>query len=75
MAHIRQCRPDSGLGFQVKVFKIFEVVPSSLGSGRKSVLGGMHAFKERCPPRQRSRVERLKANVESLLTKVTVENE
>ena len=33
MAHIRQSRPDSGLGFHVKVLKIFQVVPSSLGSG------------------------------------------
>ena len=30
-AHIRQSRPDSGPGFQVKVLK---VVPSSLGRGR-----------------------------------------
>ena len=30
---------------------------------------------ERCPPRQRSRVGRLKAKVEPLLTEVTVENE
>ena len=27
-AHIRQSRPDFGLGFQVKVVKTFEVVPS-----------------------------------------------
>ena len=33
MAHTRQSRPDSGLGFQVKVLKTFQVVPSSLGSG------------------------------------------
>ena len=33
MAQIRQTRPDSGLGFQVKVLKTFEVVPPSLGSG------------------------------------------
>ena len=33
MAHIRQSRPDSGLGFQVKVHKIFRVFPSLLGSG------------------------------------------
>ena len=33
MAHIRQSGPDSGLGFQVKVLKMFLVVPSSLGSG------------------------------------------
>ena len=32
MAHIRQSRPDSGLGFQVKFLKTFNV-PSSLGSG------------------------------------------
>ena len=34
MAHIRQSRPDSGLGFQVHVLTLFEVVPSSLGSVR-----------------------------------------
>ena len=34
MAHVRQSRPDPGLGFQVKVVSTFEVVPSSLGSGR-----------------------------------------
>ena len=33
MAHIRQSRPNSGLGFQVKVLKTFLRVPSSLGSG------------------------------------------
>jgi len=33
MAHVRQSRPDSGLGFQVKVLKPFKVVPFSLGSG------------------------------------------
>ena len=32
MAHVRQSRPDSGLGFQVKVPKTFQVVPSSLGA-------------------------------------------
>ena len=31
-------------------------------------------FQERCPPRQKSRVERLKAKVKPLLTQVTVEN-
>ena len=36
MAHIRQPRPDSGLAMTVKVFKTFEVVPSSLGSGWRS---------------------------------------
>ena len=31
--HIRQSRPDSGLGFQEKVLHTFQAVPSSLGSG------------------------------------------
>jgi len=35
MAHIRQSRPDSGCGFQVKVLKTFQVFPSSLGSGTR----------------------------------------
>ena len=30
MAHIRQSRPGSGLGFQVRVLKIVQVVPSPL---------------------------------------------
>jgi hypothetical protein len=30
VAHIRQSRTDSGLGFQVTVLQIFQVVPSSL---------------------------------------------
>ena len=34
MAHIRQSRPCSGLGFEVKVFQALQVVPCSLGSGR-----------------------------------------
>ena len=34
MAHIRQSRPDSGLGFHVKVLQTFQVVPSSFGGGR-----------------------------------------
>jgi len=33
VAHIRQSRPDSGLGFQVKVLDTLQGVPSSLGSG------------------------------------------
>ena len=33
MAYIRQSRPDSGLGFQVKVVEAFQLVLSSLGSG------------------------------------------
>ena len=33
MAHIRQSRPDSGLGLHVKVLQPFQVVSASLGSG------------------------------------------
>ena len=33
LAHIRQSRPDSGLGFQVKFLTTFYGVPSSLESG------------------------------------------
>ena len=36
MAHVRQSRPDSGLGFQVKVLEAFQGVPSSLKSGLKT---------------------------------------
>ena len=32
MAHIRQSRPDYGLGFQARVLEPFRVVASSLGS-------------------------------------------
>ena len=37
MAHIRQSRPDYGLGFQVKVLRTFQVVPFSLGSGSEAL--------------------------------------
>ena len=33
MAHVRQSRPDFGLGFRVKILQTFRAVPSSLGSG------------------------------------------
>ena len=33
VAPIRQSRPDSGLGFQVRVLETISVVPSSLGNG------------------------------------------
>ena len=33
MPHIGQLRPDSGLDFQGKILKAFQVVPSSLESG------------------------------------------
>ena len=32
--HIRQSRPDSGIGFEVKGIDLFELVASSLGRGR-----------------------------------------
>ena len=32
MAHMRQSRPDSGLGFQVKVLTTIQGVPFSLGN-------------------------------------------
>ena len=38
MAHIRQSRPESGLGFQVKVDVLFGVVPSSLEEKKKRLL-------------------------------------
>ena len=33
MAHVRQSRPDDGLGYQVKVVRIVRDVASWLGSG------------------------------------------
>ena len=33
VAHIRQSRPDSGLGFQANILETFKVFPSLLGSG------------------------------------------
>ena len=33
MAHVRQSRPGSGLGFQVKGLNTFQLVLASLGSG------------------------------------------
>ena len=41
MAHIRQSTPDSGLDFQTKVFKIFNTVPISLGSGGTAYGSGL----------------------------------
>ena len=46
MAHIRQSKPDSGLGYQVKLLILFQVVPSSLESGYRDRLDkktGTHA--------------------------------
>ena len=36
LAHIRQSKPDSGVGVQVKVLKTCQGVPSSLGSGQEA---------------------------------------
>ena len=36
MAHIRQSRPDYGLGVEVEVLTTFRVVPFSLGSGEEA---------------------------------------
>jgi len=35
MAHVTQPRPDSSLGFQIKLLDTFKYVPSSLGSGER----------------------------------------
>ena len=40
MAHIRQSRPDSGLGFRVQFIETFWFVSSSLGSGCVNPAGG-----------------------------------
>ena len=40
VAHVRQSRPDSGLGFQAIVLKTLSVVPSSLGSGPRKRSSG-----------------------------------
>ena len=37
MAHIRQTRLDSGVGFQIEVLHLFSTVPSSLESGEARV--------------------------------------
>ena len=39
MAHVRQLRPDSGLGFQVNFLKVLYVVPAWLGSGLRRLRG------------------------------------
>jgi len=44
MAQIRRARPDSGLGFQVKGSKAFQVVPSSLESGRTKAANAFFLF-------------------------------
>ena len=46
--HVTQPGPESGPGFQVEVFKVFRVVPSSLGSGSLdgSIVKDLSAFIE-----------------------------
>jgi len=39
MAHIRQSKPDSGLGFKSNFLKTLQRVPSSLGSGQQLMSG------------------------------------
>ena len=63
---IRQSRPDYGLkGLGLSHFS---------GQRLQTLLMCWLLAQERCPPRQQSRVERLKAKVETLSTQVTVEN-
>ena len=38
MAHVRQSRPDSGLGFQVKILKMVSMVPYSFASGGPDII-------------------------------------
>ena len=45
MAHVRQSRPDFGLGFQVNALDQSEVVGISLGSGRVRVSVSCSAFR------------------------------
>jgi len=53
-AHIRQSKPDSGVGFQVKALKNIlsssgKVVPSSLGNGRGTGSGSGSGRRGGCP--------------------------
>ena len=50
MAHVRQSRPDSGRGFQVKTLKPFSVVSSSLGSGASADLLVLDPLSPGMPP-------------------------
>ena len=44
MAHMSQSRPASGLDFQVKVLKTFEMVPFALGRGIKKKRDSSSSF-------------------------------
>ena len=88
VAHVRQSRPVSGLDFHAARFQDaglqlvgFRVSGLRLTHSRchstavqvSVLLTRCAALGRRCPPRQKSRVEPLKAKVEPLLTEVTVE--
>ena len=51
MAYVRQSRPDSGLGIQLKVIETSQGAPSLLGTGHQR-LAGLDQPRERgaCPP-------------------------
>jgi len=56
MAHIRQSRPDSGPGVQVKALDTVQVFPSSLDSG-PGVVGGSQTFGSLISMRESQREE------------------
>jgi len=80
VVHLPQSGPDSGSGFQAKVFFLVQVVPFLRGNGLLTLLRMICAEPETIPHipfaalplRQTSREERLNAHVEPLSTKVTV---
>ena len=53
-AHTRQSRPDSGLGFQVKLFETFSSVPALRGCRRKTCRVASRHLKAPAPPSQSS---------------------
>ena len=70
MAHIRQSRPDSGLGFQVKVVHTIPVVPSSLGSGGCTCLGSVSSLLPRRAQAPGSRVKDVEFRVREFRVRV-----
>jgi len=83
---VRQMLTYTGRGAQVPEEVVQEVVRRGLASPK--TVGDLQVLKpesgaqipeevvhERCPPRQKSRVELLKANVEPLFNSVTVETQ
>ena len=68
----------SSLGFRALGFRFRGLPPCAAAAGGVGVYGlwfrvSGFGFQERCPPRQTSRVERLKAKVQPLLIEVTVD--